>query len=87
MPMHLTIWIHVLYLVEVSQAEQVVLGIELEKNSIEALGGVVHGARVRWVKDGALTPARERDVNVALGNLTTGVAIAIHTHRTCNGAW
>jgi len=58
----------------------VVLVVELEEQGVEALGGVVHGARVRRVQDLLLVAVGEDDVEVALGDLAARRAVAVHPH-------
>ena len=65
---------------QVSEAQQVVLGVELEEQRVEALGGVVDGAGVGRVQDVLLAVARQDHVNVALGDLAARVAVAVHAH-------
>ena len=53
----------------------------LEEEGVEALGGVVHRARVRRVEDRLLAVARQRHVDVPLGDLAARVAVAVDAHR------
>ena len=67
-------------LVQVGDPDAVVLVVELEKERIKALGGVVDRARVSGVEDLALPAARQDDVNIAFGNLTTRRAVPVDAH-------
>ena len=68
-------------LVQVSDTNAVVLVIELKQESISAFRAMIDGARVGWVKNAFLVTVRKSDIDIALRNLTAGVAIAVHTHR------
>ncbi|MPM27837.1 hypothetical protein SDC9_74351 [bioreactor metagenome] len=73
-------------LVQVGDPEPVVLHVVGEEQLVEGLGHVVDRARIRRVEDLLLDRlaavlARDLDVQVALGDLHPGGAVAVHTHR------
>ena len=69
-------------LVEVGDAERVILLVELEEEGIKALSGVIDRARVCWVKNVGLASSREDNVDVTLGDFAAGRAVAIDAHGT-----
>ena len=67
-------------LVQVGDADVVVLLVELPDEGVEALGGVVDGSGVGGVEDVGLAAAGEGDVDVALGNFSAGGTVAVDAH-------
>lgn len=68
------------YLVKVSQPQLVILLVELEEESVEALCRMVNRARIRRVQDLFLAISREDDIDVSLRNFTPAVAIPVDPH-------
>mmetsp|Transcript_13932 Transcript_13932/g.35969 ORF Transcript_13932/g.35969 Transcript_13932/m.35969 type:complete len:322 (-) Transcript_13932:537-1502(-) len=69
-------------LVEIGQPQEVVLGVELEEERVEALGRVVDRSGIRRVQDLLLPVARQDHVNVTLRDLAARVAVPVHAHRS-----
>jgi len=65
---------------EICDAHAIVLLIKLPEKGIKALGGVVDRTGVGRVEDVGLTAAWEGDVNVSLGDFSSGGAVSVHTH-------
>lgn len=69
-------------LMQVSDADTIILVVELEHERIEALGHVIHRPRVRGVQDGGCSAVRHGHIDVPLRYRPAGGTVAIHTHGT-----
>mmetsp|Transcript_3390 Transcript_3390/g.7479 ORF Transcript_3390/g.7479 Transcript_3390/m.7479 type:complete len:234 (+) Transcript_3390:720-1421(+) len=65
---------------KIGNAELIILLVELEKEGIQALGGMVHRSRVGRVKNVGFPSSREGDINVSLGNFPSRSSVSVNSH-------
>mmetsp|Transcript_22683 Transcript_22683/g.37530 ORF Transcript_22683/g.37530 Transcript_22683/m.37530 type:complete len:219 (+) Transcript_22683:521-1177(+) len=69
-------------LMQVGNAEVVVLLVELPENGIQTLGSMVDRTRMGRVKNVCLTTSRKSNVNVSLRDLSSRSTVSVDTHGT-----
>mmetsp|Transcript_26496 Transcript_26496/g.56778 ORF Transcript_26496/g.56778 Transcript_26496/m.56778 type:complete len:324 (-) Transcript_26496:53-1024(-) len=67
-------------LVKIGNTELVVLLVKLPKDGVQALGGVVNGSRVSRVQNIGFSSSGKSDVNVPLGDFSSGCSVPVDTH-------